>query len=90
MNVAGPNRNFFFPGGTRRFYIVAAAIGTNFVCIALDAHSVASDIAAPQIRAAAANTPKNFDCAILVMLLFPWLIKIVVAAADDQGSLPQS
>lgn len=90
MNVAGPDRNFFFPGGTRRLYIVAAAIGTNFVCIALDAHSVASDTAAPQIKAAAANTPKNFDCAIVVMVLFPWLIEIVVAAADDQDFLPRS
>jgi len=90
MNVARPNGNFFFPGGTRRLYIVAAAIGTNFVCIALDAHSVATGIASPQIRTAAANTPKNFDCAILDMVLFPWLSKIVIAAADDQGSLPRS
>jgi hypothetical protein len=90
MNVAGPDRNFSFPGDTRRLYVVEAAIGTNFVRIALDAHSVASDIAAPRNRAAAANTPKNFDCAILIKVLFPWFIKIVVAAADDRGSLPRS
>jgi len=68
MNVAGPDGNFFFPGGTRSLYIVDAAIGSNVVCIALDAHAVACGIAAPQNRAAAANTPKNFDCGILVMV----------------------
>jgi hypothetical protein len=90
MNVAGPDGNLFFPGGTRRSYIVAAAIGANIVCIARVAHSVACDIAAPRNRAAAAETSKNFDCAILVMVLFPWLLKIVVAAADDQFYLPWS
>jgi hypothetical protein len=90
MNVAGPDGNFIFPGGTRSLHIVEAAIGTNFVCIALDAHSVACGNVAPQNRLAVATMPKDFDCAILVMVFFPWLTKIAVAAADDQDSLPRS